>query len=45
MTMIREFQILAQAIKFAEVVRGTVITKYDWDAMMGKMVKYYWVRY
>ena len=45
MTFIKEFTSQAEAEKFAQSVRGEVVTKYNWNDMTNKMVKFFWVKY
>lgn len=42
---IRIFLVEAKAIQFAEMVKGILSIRYDWDSMRGEMVKEFVVRY
>lgn len=43
--MIRSFENIVVAKRFAEKVKGKIEIKYDWDALRGKMIKEFIVKF
>ena len=42
---IREFTEFDKATAFAKMVNAEIITKYDWDSFIGRVVKTYRITY
>lgn len=43
--MIKSFENITIAKRFAEKVKGKIEIKYDWDALKGKMIKEFIVKF
>ena len=45
MNFVKEFQVEANAQKYAKAVKGKVQVRYEWDSMRNKVVKTFIVKY